>query len=95
MEEEILHLHDRYCLHEERLTPITLRIQGWYYRGYRIKLTIVEGYHKTSEQIDKAVSESGKNSISPDYPKHFEIIFNPEDMYEIAKALMEICKPDK
>lgn len=95
MEEKIVHLDDRYCLHEHTWTPITVRIQRWYYRGPRIKLTIVEGYHETSEEIDNALGEYGKNPDFPNYPKHLEIVCHPEDMQNIAKALTEICKPDK
>lgn len=91
-EERILHLHDRYTLRKEGWTPITVRIQRWYdVRDVRVKLSIVEGYYDTSEMIEKAVSEHGKNRDFPDYPKHFEITCGLDHMLEIAGALTEIC----
>jgi len=92
-EEGILHLHDRYSLRKESWTPITVRIQRWFdVRDVRVRLSIVEGHYDTSEIIDKAVSEYGKNPIFPDYPKHFEITCGLDHMLKIAKALTEICQ---
>jgi len=90
MEEKIMHLQDRYCLHEGSWTPITVRVQKWPYHGLRVKLTIIEGYYATSELIDKVLSEPRKNEHFLEHPKHFEIICSSEDMTEIGKALMKI-----
>lgn len=95
MEEKILYLQDRYMLRQGTWTCVTVRVQRWYYRGPRVKLTFLEGYHKTSEEIDKAVSEYGKNPHFPDYPKHFEIICSPEDMLDLVKTLVKICETEK
>jgi hypothetical protein len=93
MEEKILHLHDRYNLRKVSWTPITVRIQRWLdYRDFRVRLSIVEGCYDTSELIDKAVSEYGKNPDFSDYPKHFEITCGLDHMLEIAKTLTEICQ---
>jgi hypothetical protein len=95
MEEEILHLHDRYNLRKDEWTPITVRIQRWQWwniSDFRVKLSIVEGYYETSEMIDKALSESGNNAEFPDYPKHFEIVCSLGHMLEIANALTKICQ---
>ena len=93
MEEEISHLHDRYNLRKEGWTPITVRVQRWFdVRDFRAKLSIVEGYYETSEMIDKAISEYGKNPEFPDYPKHFEIVCGLDHMLEIARTLTDICQ---
>jgi hypothetical protein len=92
-EERILHLHDRYTLRKETWTPITVRIQRWFdVRDVRVRLLIVEGNYDTSEMIDKAISEYGKNPLFPDYLKHFEIVCGLDHMLEIAENLKAICQ---
>lgn len=92
-EERILHLQDRYSLRKEGWTSITVRIQRWFdVRDVRVRLTIIEGGYNTSEEIDKAVSEHGKNPEVSDYPKHFEIVCGLEHIGRIAKDLTEVCQ---
>lgn len=92
-EDRILHLHDRYTLRKESWTPITMRIQRWFdVRDIRVRLLIIEGNYKSSEMIDKAINEYGKNPQFPDYPKHFEITCGLDHASEIARVLTEICQ---
>jgi len=91
VEEKIIQLQDRYSLHWNSWTNVTVRLQKWIYHGQRVTLTIVEDLHSSSEQIDKAIDSFGKNPNIPDYPKHLEITCRPEEMLELAKALTEIC----
>lgn len=93
--EEILYLEDMYRLRDMRYTCVTVRINRWHHYIPRVKLTMVEDFHKTAEEIDKAISEYGKDPNFPDYPKHFEIVCRPEDMLKLAKTLIEICEPEK
>lgn len=94
VEERILHLQDRYSL-RNTWTNVTVRIQKWIYHGPRVALTLVEGFYNKPEEIDKALSEYGKDSNYPDYPKHLEIICRPRDMLALANALIEICEQYK
>jgi hypothetical protein len=91
-DEKIFLLEDRYCLHNT-WTLVTCRIQKYFYHGPRVSLTFVEGYYKSSKEMDKAIDSRGKNHSFPDYPRHFEIICRPEDIDQLAKALTEICTP--
>jgi hypothetical protein len=94
VEEKILHLQDRYSLHDT-WTCVTVRVTRWIYHGPRVQLTIVEGFHNSSEQIDKAIDSFGKNAEFPEYPKHMEIVCRPEEMLELAKTITEICDQKK
>lgn len=56
---------------------------------------MIEDYYKTSEEIDKALKEYGKDPDIPDYPKHFEIVCRPEDVVKLAKTLIKICEAEE
>ena len=89
LEEEILHLEE---YGEQGWSTATVRMTKWVYHVPRVKLTIVQGHHKSSEDIDKAISSYGKDAKCPNYPKHLEIICRPNDMLELAKTMTEFCK---
>lgn len=91
-EEKILHLEDRYCLHSGSWTPVTVRIQKWHYHGPRVKLTLIEGFYDTPEDVEKALTKCMVNPQSLDNPKHFEIVCIPEGLLKLANALKEICE---
>jgi len=109
--EEILYLEDMYCLRSISHTCVTVRIERLFYRIPRVKLTLIEGFYKKSEEIDKALEDvrwketkraleeairRKESSILPeDYPKHFELICRPRDFLILAKILTKICKPDE
>ena len=80
--EEILHLEE---YGEQGWSTATVRITKWVYYVPRVKLTIVEGYHKSSEDIDKAIGSYEKDAECPHYPKHLTIICRPNEMLELPK----------
>jgi hypothetical protein len=57
-----------------------------------VPVSIVEGYHRTPELIDKAIAELGKNSLFPDYPKHFEICYSSAHMLELGEILKAVSE---
>lgn len=97
--ETIFYVEDMYCLHNT-FTCVTVRVTSWHYHIDRVKLTMIEGYYKTSEEIDNALSEKRRNQLSehpkypedPEYPRCFEIICRPCHMLDIAKALAKISE---
>ena len=95
--EEILYLEDMYMLRSMTHTCVTVRIERWHHYIPRVKLTMIEGFYKTSEEIDNALKEarSGKKPpiLPEDYPKHFELICRPQGFLTLAKILTKICKP--
>jgi len=96
--EKILYLEDMYCLRSNRHTPVTVRISKWHYHIWRVALTFIEDYHRTSREIDKAIREGipePKDLFPEDYPKHFEMICRPNDLRRLAKAMTEICEPEQ
>lgn len=95
---ELLYLEDMYSLRDFSHTIVTVRIHRWFYYIPRVKLTMIEGYYKTEEEIEKAlmIARSGnKTTIPVGYPKYFEIICRPEDMLRLAKTLIKICEPEE
>lgn len=96
---EILYLEDMYSLRDMRHTCVTVCIDRWFYYIPRVNLTMIEGYYKTEEEIEKVLREAkhGKKSsnLPEDYPKHFEIICRPRDLLKLAKALTKICEPEE
>jgi hypothetical protein len=94
--EEILHLEDMHSLRYMNFTTVTVRIHRWHYHIPRVKLTIIEGYYRTAEEIEKALQEAKYGKKSPnlpeDYPKHLEIVIRPEAMTELAKVLAKISE---
>lgn len=94
--EEILYLEDMYLLRRMTYTTVSVRIHRWHHYIPRVKLTLVEGFYKTAEEIDKALSDAkyGKKlpALPEDYPKHFEMVCRPDDLLRLAKALTRICE---
>jgi hypothetical protein len=60
-------------------------------KDVRVRL-LVKGYYHTFKMIDKAISEYGKNSLFPDYPKHYETVCGLEHMLDIAENLKVTCQ---
>ena len=87
--EEILHLEE---YGEQGWSTATVRITKWVYYVPRVKLTIVQGIHNSSEAIDKAIGSYGKDAECPHYPKHITIICRPNEMLQLVKTITEFCK---
>ena len=96
--EEILHLEDMYALRSMSHTCVTVHINRWHYYIPWVGLTMIEGYYKTEEEIEKALREAEYGKKSPtlpeDYPKHFTLVCRPGDLLNLAKTLIKICEPE-